>query len=261
MAISDRRTFALRLVAEFGVIVLGVLVALGFDSWAAARRDRALEAEYLARLLDDVRYDLNELSMVEIVSEVGAAAGGTLAASEVLDTLSPGRLVSSVITVGNVRIPDLSRSTFEELINSGQIVLIQSQPIRRALASYDRTIRELEEAWTPFAPSLRPWYSARIPPDVYVRYRATEACTSGSVLEQVDAYEIVCDFDLGGWSTDALRADVQAESGQQLFRQAEYNYGAHIFFASLLLEQARALEALLQEAVGDPRAMSAQPES
>lgn len=246
---DSRRAFALRLLAEFGVIVVGVLVALGVDSWAAARQDRALEAEYLGRLLDDVRYDIDELEMVEVVSRVGSETSGALRTPEVLDTITAGRLVSSVIAVGNVRIADPSRSTFQELINSGQIVLIRSPTIRRALASYERTITELDGAWNMFAPSLRPWYAARIPQDVYARFRATESCTSGSAADDVDVYEIVCDFDLDEWSPDALRSDVRAESGQQLFRQAEYNHGAHAFFASLLLAEARALEALLQDEV------------
>jgi hypothetical protein len=47
-------SLAPRLVAEFLVIVVGVLVALGVDSWAGDRADRVLEREYLHRLLDDV---------------------------------------------------------------------------------------------------------------------------------------------------------------------------------------------------------------
>lgn len=46
------------LAAEFLVIVVGVLVALGVDSRASWRNDRQLETEYLERLLEDVRYDL-----------------------------------------------------------------------------------------------------------------------------------------------------------------------------------------------------------
>jgi hypothetical protein len=53
-----------RLVAEFLVIVVGVLVALGVDQWVQDRQDRALEAEYLERLLADVRYDLDELAFI-----------------------------------------------------------------------------------------------------------------------------------------------------------------------------------------------------
>ena len=41
-----------RLIAEFLVIVIGVLVALGADQWAEDREARVLEAEYLAAAHD-----------------------------------------------------------------------------------------------------------------------------------------------------------------------------------------------------------------
>jgi hypothetical protein len=241
------RSFALRLVAEFLVIVVGVLVALGVDSWAASQRERTLEAEYLSRLLDDVRYDLRELSLVDSVSRIAGAASRMLHTPSVVDTLGPSRLVSAVLVVGNVRIPDPSRSTFDELINSGQIVLIRSEEVRRALASYDRTINELSGGWNAFDPDLRPWHAARIPLEID-RRRETGICGRGS-SDEIDSFPIVCEFDLGGWSTDGLRAEIRTEAGQRLFRTAEHNYQAHAFFTSLLLEEARALERVLEDAV------------
>ena len=53
-----------RLAAEFFVIRVGVLVALGVDHWAQNQEARALEAEYLERLLGDVRYDVEELVFI-----------------------------------------------------------------------------------------------------------------------------------------------------------------------------------------------------
>jgi len=48
---------ASRAVAEFTVIVLGVLVALGFESWREDVADRALELEYLERLHSEFDVD------------------------------------------------------------------------------------------------------------------------------------------------------------------------------------------------------------
>ena len=247
MSNRGTRSFVLRLVAEFLVIVVGVLVALGVDSWATSQRERALEAEYLSRLLDDVRYDLGELSLVDSVSRIGGDASRMLHTPAVVDTLEPSRLVSAVLVVGNVRIPDPSRSTFEELINSGQIVLIQSQDVRRALASYDRMINELSGAWNVLDPGLRRWYATRIPVEVD-RRRLTASCGRGSGRE-IDSFPTVCEFDLGGWSAERLRADIRMEAGQEVFRMAEHNYEVHAIFTSVLLEEARALERVLEDEV------------
>ncbi len=61
---SIKKNLPLQWAAEFVVIVVGVLVALGVDSWASERSDRVLERDYLERLLDDVRYDLREACRV-----------------------------------------------------------------------------------------------------------------------------------------------------------------------------------------------------
>ena len=56
---SDRtRALVVRLFAEFGVIVLGVLVALGVDSWTEDRGAAIREVELLGSLATDLRGSL-----------------------------------------------------------------------------------------------------------------------------------------------------------------------------------------------------------
>jgi hypothetical protein len=246
----DTRSFVLRLAAEFVVIVIGVLVALGVDSWATSQRERALESDYLARLLDDVRFDLQELALVDSVSRTGLGASRRLSAPDFVDSVPASRVVSAVLVVGNNRVPDLSRSTFTELVNSGQIDLIRSDSVRRALASYDRTINELSEGWNVFDPGVRRWYAARVPQEVHERFERTEGCTRDRE-RPVYAFQVICDFDLQGWSAERLEADVRSEAGQEVFRMAGHHYAGHQFFASLLMGEARSLERVLTAAVSD----------
>jgi hypothetical protein len=250
MANRDTRALVFRLAAEFMVIVIGVLVALGVDSWAANRRERVQEADYLERLLDDVRFDLQELAAVDSTSRAGLDASRQLNAPAGVDSLSSSRVVSTVLVAANVRVPDLSRSTFQELIQSGQIELIRSPSVRRGLASYDRTINELSEGWNLFEPGLRRWFAARIPLEIVDRFNETPGCSMGGDLG-IGTFPVPCEFDLGGWSPERLVRDVRAEWGLELFRRAEHNFSAHVFFTSVLTTEARALEAVLAEAVPD----------
>ncbi len=50
-----------RWVGEFVVIVLGILAALAVDSWSEDRGNHILEQEYLARIKEDVEWDLAEI--------------------------------------------------------------------------------------------------------------------------------------------------------------------------------------------------------
>ena len=61
-----------RLLSEFLVIVVGVLVALGFDEWGQARRDHALEQEYLVRIGHDLERGRINTDSVRL-GHVGAA--------------------------------------------------------------------------------------------------------------------------------------------------------------------------------------------
>ena len=57
MGVALNGSLVRRLVGEFGVIVLGVLVALGVDDWEEGRRDRALERSLLGRMEAELLVD------------------------------------------------------------------------------------------------------------------------------------------------------------------------------------------------------------
>ena len=58
----------MRLVGEFAVIVLGVLVALGFDDWRQNRADRELEQYLLGRLSNDLVADATDLKLAQVMA-------------------------------------------------------------------------------------------------------------------------------------------------------------------------------------------------
>lgn len=62
-----------RTIAEFTVIVIGVLVALGFESWREDVADRALELEYLERLKNDFHEDSLRIRLVDFYSWLSVA--------------------------------------------------------------------------------------------------------------------------------------------------------------------------------------------
>lgn len=203
-----------RLAAEFFVIVVGVLVALGVDSWAAERADRVLEREYLQRLLDDVQYDLRELDFIDAIGRAGLDASTTLSSPEAVADLTPSLLVATVSVAAAERRPDLSRSTYRELLSSGRIDLIQAADVRVALANYDRRIIETEAVWENLSPKLRAWAWSRIPNAVHGRF--VEAC-SVDASDPTFSIRTVCEFDLGGWSAGGLRQDVMSiDAGQKM---------------------------------------------
>jgi hypothetical protein len=126
-----------RLVAEFLVIVTGVLVALGVDQWRDDREDDALEVAYAGRLLSDLRVDT-------------AQYGGMLrdrwsVKGDVLLGLFQGRLpeaedaeemVAALDVSGWVGIIAAQTAAFREMESSGRLGLLWNPHTREALASY-----------------------------------------------------------------------------------------------------------------------------
>ena len=77
-----------RMIGEFTIIVVGVLVALALDQWASSRADRVTEAEYLTALVADLEADEEFLSGAAIplmaladsaLEEVGPVSRGEAA--------------------------------------------------------------------------------------------------------------------------------------------------------------------------------------
>jgi hypothetical protein len=241
---TGRRVW-LRAGGEFVVIVLGVLVALGVDSWVSSRDDRAQEREYLARLLDDVRYDLAEIDYVSDVTAAGLAYADSLLLHQP-GLSDPEWLAGAVLIAANARVPDLSRNTLREMINSGRIGLVRSTEVRRALADYDRTVTEQEGYWSITGESFSDWAAARVP--YHVVAALDEAC--GDMPDDPNGRRVLtaCPFDLGGWSAEALRRDLATENARQLLTYYTNRHGRGLTILAQLSAAAHTLESVLEGA-------------
>ena len=60
-----------QIIAEFFLIVLGVLVALSVDTWIEQRKDNELRNEYLARLGSEIEFDIDAIRYrIEFFGEI-----------------------------------------------------------------------------------------------------------------------------------------------------------------------------------------------
>ncbi len=139
-----------RPVAEIFIIVAGVLIALGVDSWNDNRTDRSLEAQYLERLAEDVRY--NAARLRGIPDSFGQKLARLQQIAETADQPieDQTKLISEVDTFSwatqyGWAIPELRMGTFEELKSTGNLGLIRDLDLRTALNEYDLQVRNALE--------------------------------------------------------------------------------------------------------------------
>ncbi len=127
--------------AEFVIIVIGVLVALGVDRWNQSREDRGLEREYLDRLYEDVKADTATLSSILTGLENKQQSLALLADLTVVNPRSvedTADFLAALATSTNYGwiIPPLRTVTFEDLTSTGNLGLIQDATVRAAVVEY-----------------------------------------------------------------------------------------------------------------------------
>jgi hypothetical protein len=150
-----------RLFGEFVLVVLGVLVALMFDSWMEERSDDSLRQEYLVRLADDLEADRqNYQYRIAFYSDVRTFALQTLDAfrSEApvdLEDLLAAYYASEIFTGTPVS------NTYDDLQNTGNIRLLRDIELRLALSTYhEKTARERpnpDEGYRKIVRGIIPW--------------------------------------------------------------------------------------------------------
>lgn len=121
---------------EFVVIVVGVLVALGLESWWQGQQDLELEAEYIEALQQEAR---RNLASVESVSDVSELKRGWLERARIIfDTGlvadSAGIFLEGILQGSGVPVvPQVSDAVFQDLLSTGRLGLIRDDLKRRTI--------------------------------------------------------------------------------------------------------------------------------
>jgi len=150
---------------EFVVIVLGILAALAVDSWSEEHDNRILEQEYLARMKEELKWDLAEIEEAIRVSILQARAATTLL-YELNDPLADhvvrfgsDRLRAIDFTVpvneeygvqvkrlvwwvARTRSFDPRQGTYDELLATGRIVVIDDSELRGTILDHYALIED-----------------------------------------------------------------------------------------------------------------------
>ena len=140
--IFDKDSRILRYTAEFTVIVVGVVVALGFDEWRQSVSDSAEETRYYHRLAQDLSGDVESweslLADLDIKDQALIRLGNWSPDVDNLNEHDARSVVSDLATASVYAgsIPPPRNSTYEDLLATGNLHLIQDEEIRTNLLNY-----------------------------------------------------------------------------------------------------------------------------
>lgn len=235
-----------RLIAEFLVIFVGVMVALAADQWVQGLEDRRLEDEYLERLRADVGYDRDEILFVQAVSIAGRDAVDSLSRPEFVAGASDLELVGAALLAAGARQIDLSRGTWNELVASGRIELLEDAEVRLALAEYDRFTGEIAGYWDYTANDLRPWVIRRVPAAAYQAWDQECDPAAGSDRFSTSQPTGVCEFPIPPSGADRLRAELTSEEAVGELRLQRQRFHGLLAIIDYLIESVDELERVLE---------------
>ncbi len=147
---AEDRRWRHRLLGEFFVIVVGVLVALGVNALWSGRQDRGLEALYLEQILLDLRASRVELDAALEGYRKAIEQGGALTSAVGRASLPPADSLNAMLRESSnvpTFTPDLST------IDGGDLRLVPSPIVRNALLRYRGAVnnsKTVAQAQTPF---------------------------------------------------------------------------------------------------------------
>lgn len=131
--------YLLYAIGEIVLVVIGILIALSINNWNEDRKESLIEKNYLRRLLVDLENDYKTLSFSKALSNERINQVNIL--SSVIKNQSQSNENSTLIIESIEKVTwrsylPLSKIVYNELLNSGNMSLIQSEYLRDLLSNY-----------------------------------------------------------------------------------------------------------------------------
>ena len=134
---------------EFVVIVLGVLSALFVDTWMQDRDDAQRADEYRERLIADLEGDLSNLDgVIEYYRHIRTHGLATLGDLEGDQRMDDFELMFSAFNAAEEWGFVLEASTYNDMLSTGTLSLLEDVQFRLDLADYHRLSESRRSTWS-----------------------------------------------------------------------------------------------------------------
>jgi hypothetical protein len=145
-AMREQNYYAVAL--EFVIVIAGVVVGFQIQAWAEGRSETEREALLLARLDSDFA-DLSSRA-AEAIEQCEMGERNAIRLSSLLAE-APSRdrtaLLQALSGAIGTPVPVGRSATYVELLASGEMALIRSEPLRAAMVDFDEQVRRHELAY------------------------------------------------------------------------------------------------------------------
>ncbi len=120
------------------VVVVGLFIGLQIDTWWEGRKEARFEGAYLLEIRED--FELNKLSLEEMTARLEGIIRSMLVLQQQSALASPSLPVAELnenfVSISNMATFFPVKRAYANLTGSGDLKLIQSRPLKNALAEY-----------------------------------------------------------------------------------------------------------------------------
>ena len=140
----NREKRGTNLFLEILMIVVGINIALWFESWFQDLQDAEIEERYLADLRDDLLTDIDNL---DLVIKNGKAKSGLvtqfIGLMPTMADLSPEQQARAIYTPSNYQFFEPSDFTYRSMQESGDFRLLRNAEIKKSILKLDRRHKDI----------------------------------------------------------------------------------------------------------------------
>jgi len=129
----------LAVIVDVSVVIVSILMAFQIERWAEQNRNQRLELEYLVRLNQDLKMEIGQMdtALVYVGDRMQAVRLlEKLVKESTKDSIPPDSLPWAIETATWRSFPQIASFVYRELQSTGNLALIQSESLRRNLASH-----------------------------------------------------------------------------------------------------------------------------
>jgi hypothetical protein len=155
--LSTRRRRLVRATGDFGIVVVGVIVALAADGWRQDLIDRRSERDYLARLATDLELGREQLDLQEGRFQRAHDAARTLMESVETPGVRDSVLLHQFQAVARSGFDEsalLHDATYRELTTTGRLMVIQNANFRQQVVDYYAAVSSQVSSMTNLSENL-----------------------------------------------------------------------------------------------------------
>ncbi len=135
------------LLLEILMIVVGINIALWFESWFQDLQDAEIEKQYLGDLRDDLLTDIRNLdSVIEIGEEKSQRTAHYIEAMPTFTDLSPEQQAQAITTPPNYLFFVPYDFTYRSMQESGDFRLLRNAEIKKSILKLDRRHKDIAAA-------------------------------------------------------------------------------------------------------------------